>query len=677
MLHSMPPPGPATPDTWRPRCGSSDGDQGTSWKPSPPSSIAKRPDASVNRRLKVPPTCSPGTTASTSFPVSTAMREVAASRSRAQRVEQPARENRSLPLVARHPLARQILGAGDERVIYLAAETRFGQIGRALADELAIEPRRARRGDLIGEREVGPDRQRGARLTLPVLEAAKFDDRARRGIARRLQPGEADMVRAPVDAVDHRVGRTGQLVVQATLDQATDDRRWLGFGVQRHVGAAIDAAARERSVHGGDDVTPDREIAQAFLDVGLERPLRGSDRLGEAHAFELGGAAEHDPSHLGIGVYGADGTEVGDAVALARRSNKRAVDAGEAIGIDIAGQRCLDLALGPVSELEVDERLDTATQALGQVIAAHDKVVAAIRNTAHEDMDVRVVGIPVIDRDPVELRPEIAFGLMHQLARGRAQVAQLGGILGRDDEAEMMPVVLAAVRETACIGGIAARVEHARGLARAADTVALEIGNVLGHCGRSETRAPLPDDTGLDDDPARARAQPRPDRGDTAPPEGRAAAPSRTLTTDMAGPLRGAKDLRGEALGRASALAADAARSRPEILTASGHWLRRKRVVPSFVAGRRVIAVCAAPGRIPGAAENDASPNAKTHVVPSLSSCPPEPLNPTDRCTQREIKPERDIVRLDVGGEVIGAARRTEGWRTIASRSCRPVSFAR
>ena len=62
-------------------------------------------------------------------------------------------------------------------------------------------------------------------------------------------------------------------------------------------------------------------------------------------------------------------------------------------------------------------------------------------------MGVRVVGVPVIDRHPVQPRAQIGFHAAHQVPRVGPQVVQLGGILGRDDEAEMVPVVPAALLE--------------------------------------------------------------------------------------------------------------------------------------------------------------------------------------------------------------------------------------
>src|SRR3546814_4306865 len=59
-------------------------------------------------------------------------------------------------------------------------------------------------------------------------------------------------------------------------------------------------------------------------------------------------------------------------------------------------------------------------------------------------MDVRIVGVPMIDRDPIEIGAEIARHVVHQLAREGAQVRHVTGVLGRDDEAEMVSVLFAA-----------------------------------------------------------------------------------------------------------------------------------------------------------------------------------------------------------------------------------------
>ena len=70
---------------------------------------------------------------------------------------------------------------------------------------------------------------------------------------------------------------------------------------------------------------------------------------------------------------------------------------------------------------------------------------------------MRIVGVPMIDRDPVELGAEILLDIEHQLARKRLEVAELGRVFGRDDEAEVMAVILAALGEGAFVRRIRSR----------------------------------------------------------------------------------------------------------------------------------------------------------------------------------------------------------------------------
>src|SRR6266436_2827360 len=69
-------------------------------------------------------------------------------------------------------------------------------------------------------------------------------------------------------------------------------------------------------------------------------------------------------------------------------------------------------------------------------------------------MDMRIVGVPVIDRDPIEPGPEIALHLGDEVAGEGLEIGHLGGILRRDDEAEVMAIVMAAPREGRGIGSV-------------------------------------------------------------------------------------------------------------------------------------------------------------------------------------------------------------------------------
>ena len=99
---------------------------------------------------------------------------------------------------------------------------------------------------------------------------------------------------------------------------------------------------------------------------------------------------------------------------------------------------------------------------------------------ADQDVDVRIVGVPVIDGDPIEPGAEIAFDVLHQLSDEAAHVLKFGRILGRDDEPEMVPVIGGALGKGLFIGRVRGGVEHPRIGAVAGDAVALQISDVLG-----------------------------------------------------------------------------------------------------------------------------------------------------------------------------------------------------
>ena len=76
--------------------------------------------------------------------------------------------------------------------------------------------------------------------------------------------------------------------------------------------------------------------------------------------------------------------------------------------------------------------------------------------------------------------PRSRSDVAYQLAGEGAEVGHLAGVFGRDREAEMMSVILAALGECLRIGALRGGVEHPRILAVAGHALALEIGDVLG-----------------------------------------------------------------------------------------------------------------------------------------------------------------------------------------------------
>ena len=120
------------------------------------------------------------------------------------------------------------------------------------------------------------------------------------------------------------------------------------------------------------------------------------------------------------------------------------------------------------------------TEAIGDIVARDDEVFAGVVAPAHDQVGVRVVGVPVIHRHPLQPRTKISLHAVHQVPCVGAQVFQLRTVLGRDDEAEMVPVIGAAFLEGVEVGGIRLRSVGLARLAITAHAVALDVAQVLG-----------------------------------------------------------------------------------------------------------------------------------------------------------------------------------------------------
>ena len=142
-------------------------------------------------------------------------------------------------------------------------------------------------------------------------------------------------------------------------------------------------------------------------------------------------------------------------------------------------------------------------KAPADVIPADDQILIVVGAAPDQHMDMGMVGVPMIDGDPVELCAEIAFGILHQFAGEGAQIAHVLGVLRRDNEPEMMPVVGATLGEILSVGRVRGGVEHMGVAAVAGDAFAPQIGNVVGERGGTKSRALVADDTRLHHHPAR------------------------------------------------------------------------------------------------------------------------------------------------------------------------------
>jgi hypothetical protein len=265
--------------------------------------------------------------------------------------------------------------------------------------------------------------------------------------------------------------------------------------------------------------------------------------------FELGGAAEQQAAELRIlGV--RSGPQVGDAAAVVGDVAQSAIKARPALRLRLTLEGGADLLLAAEAELQRDAFGGAITKAAADVFTADDQVLAAVSAAAEEDMDVRAICVPVIDRHPVELGVEIFLDVAHQFAGECLQVADLGRILRRDDEPEVVPIVLAPFGEGALIGCLGRGIEHAGILAVAGHAFALEVGHVFRQRRRTEARPPMTHDARFRHDAPGVRSQPDRDRraATTAEPGPAPALARSEAFADMPGLLRGPHHLADKCL---------------------------------------------------------------------------------------------------------------------------------
>ncbi len=191
-----------------------------------------------------------------------------------------------------------------------------------------------------------------------------------------------------------------------------------------------------------------------------------------------------------------------------------AIEGGEPLLLDLSSQPSFDLTITSWTEVQADDLGGAFTHAMAEVLAGDDQVLAAVVLAAQDDMGVGMAGVVVVDRHPVELRPEVLFHLLHQPPREVLEVGVFDRVLGRDDEPELMAVTLAAPQEGIAVGPVVGSIVEVAGQALARDAVALQVAQM-----RSSRGCAPPgelDHARLDDDAA-AGGRRRSDRVRPAP----------------------------------------------------------------------------------------------------------------------------------------------------------------
>ena len=209
--------------------------------------------------------------------------------------------------------------------------------------------------------------------------------------------------------------------------------------------------ALQYPVHGLDDVAALAKLPQRRLGPGRYNPSAGLDLGRQSHALQLAHPCDQQGTVLAERVaHVLVWAQVGKLLALLL-GDQHPVKAGEAIGIHLPLKLPGYLELGLPAQFQRNDLAGPFADAVGDIVTGDVEGLAVVRDAAQEDMGVRVAGVVMIDRDPVELRSEIYLHLLHQRAGSLAQVGQFRSLLGRDDETELVTVVTSPIEECTAV----------------------------------------------------------------------------------------------------------------------------------------------------------------------------------------------------------------------------------
>jgi len=233
-----------------------------------------------------------------------------------------------------------------------------------------------------------------------------------------------------------------------------------------------------------------------------QAPLPGEGRPAVGQHGDQGAFADRKPEQIGHQPADAVVFEP-DHAGLIGLAGNGAIEPRPALGRDFALQDGSNLKVALRTEFRRDEVLGARPHAARDVVPADHKVLAIIDPAADQQVDMGIIGVPVLDRDPVEPGLKVLLHVGEEVAGERLEVSHLDSFLGADNESEMMPIPTAALGKGRRVGGVAFGIEQPGVPAVSGHSLALEISDVSGKRGRAERSTAVAGDARLDDDPAR------------------------------------------------------------------------------------------------------------------------------------------------------------------------------
>ena len=170
---------------------------------------------------------------------------------------------------------------------------------------------------------------------------------------------------------------------------------------------ALNAAFEQAAVDALDDVAALAQRAKDAFGFLRDHPLPWAERRRQAEPLQLARASDE---HCPLDVHGliAGGPKVDYPFIARGLARERLVERRPAIGVDLALETAENLLLAARPKFQVYELRGAGAKTSADIVAADDEIGAIVGASARQDMDVGMLGVPMIDCDPIDLGPKIA-----------------------------------------------------------------------------------------------------------------------------------------------------------------------------------------------------------------------------------------------------------------------------
>jgi hypothetical protein len=306
-----------------------------------------------------------------------------------------------------------------------------------------------------------------------------------------------------VDAVDDKPDPLPELVGEPLVDVPANDGgpRLFAMKVEAFHRALL-SAPRECSAH-GHNVAAVAEPTDGGLKLLGRIPHSGFGLFREPEACQrLEPADPQYPVKIRSDLAGLR-PQVEDVFLCLRHHGP--VDPSEALGRDLGLELRSQFPIRLRAKLERCQLLGAEPHTIGDVVLRDDQILTEIIVPPDNDVAMRVTGIKVIDRDPIESSSQILFHLPHHVADEGTQVRELLTILRCHDEAELVAILSPAFSECLAVSRIGLGPIEPTAFAAPGRAVALQVADM--RIGRAAANL-QPYDPRLEDGPPHALAAP-------------------------------------------------------------------------------------------------------------------------------------------------------------------------